>query len=65
MAAVKNDGNFTFVSGHEHALEYIENENQKFIVSGSVNQKRVPAELGKGAEFVSGPCSGYSTVVVL
>ncbi len=61
MAAAKKNGNFIFVSGHEHALEYIENENQRFIVSGS-GSKNSPLHLGKGAEFVSGH-SGYSKLL--
>ncbi len=61
MAAVKKNGNFTFVSGHEHALEYIENENQNFIVSGS-GAKNSALHLGKGAEFVSGR-AGFSKLL--
>jgi hypothetical protein len=60
LAAAKKNGRFIFVAGHEHALEYIENEGQKFIVSGS-GSKNSPVKLGKGAEFVSGS-SGFSTI---
>ncbi len=60
LAGAKKNGSFIFASGHEHALEYIENEKQKIIVSGS-GSKNSAVKLGKGAEFVSG-ASGYSTV---
>ncbi len=42
-----------FASGHEHTLQYIENQNIKQIVSGS-GAKEAPVSLGKGAEFVYG-----------
>lgn len=61
MAAVKKNGNFIFASGHEHALEYIENEGQSFIVSGS-GAKNTALRLGKGAEFVSGG-AGYNKLL--
>src|SRR6478736_1913151 len=60
LAGAKKNGSFIFASGHEHALEYIENESQQFIVSGS-GSKNSAVRLGKGAEFVSG-ASGYSTI---
>ncbi|HEY5826239.1 MAG TPA: metallophosphoesterase, partial [Cyclobacteriaceae bacterium] len=60
LAGAKKNGSFIFASGHEHALEYIENENQQFIVSGS-GSKNSALTLGKGAEFVSG-ATGYSTL---
>ncbi len=42
-----------FASGHEHTLQYIENQGIKQIVSGS-GSKEAPVNLGKGAQFVSG-----------
>lgn len=60
LAAARKNGSFIFASGHEHALEYIENDGQKFIVSGS-GSKNSPVKIGKGAEFVSGT-SGFSTL---
>ncbi len=60
LAGAKKNGEFIFVSGHEHGLQYIENDGQKFIVSGS-GSKDSPAGLGKGSEFASGVL-GYSTL---
>ena len=60
LAGAKKNGSFIFASGHEHALEYIENEGQRFIVSGS-GSKNSPVLLGKGGLFGSGS-SGYSTI---
>lgn len=42
-----------FASGHEHTLQYIENQGLRQIVSGS-GSKRAPVSLGEGAKFVSG-----------
>lgn len=42
-----------FASGHEHTLQYIENEGIKQIVSGS-GAKEAPVNLGKGARFAYG-----------
>ncbi|MEO5976034.1 MAG: metallophosphoesterase [Chryseolinea sp.] len=60
LAGAKKNGQFIFASGHEHALEYIENGGQKFIVSGS-GSKNSPVTLGKGSEFAS-PATGFSTL---
>jgi hypothetical protein len=60
LAGAKKNGTFIFASGHEHALEYIENERQRFIVSGS-GSKNSPVLLGKGGVFGSG-AAGYSTI---
>ena len=43
---------FTFVSGHEHTLQYIENDDHTFIVSGS-GSKTSPVGIGKGSLFAS------------
>ncbi|MEJ1237479.1 metallophosphoesterase [Chryseolinea sp. T2] len=60
MAGTKKNGSFIFAAGHEHALQYIENEGQHFIVSGS-GSKKSPVMLGRGSKFASG-AMGYSTV---
>jgi len=60
LAGVKKNGKFIFASGHEHGLQYIENEDQKFIISGS-GSKHSPVKLGKGSEFATGSM-GYSTL---
>jgi hypothetical protein len=51
-----------FASGHEHALQYIENEGIKQIVSGS-GAKEAPVNLGEGAHFVYGG-RGFATLDV-
>jgi hypothetical protein len=60
LAAAKKNGSFIFASGHEHALQFIENDGQRFIVSGS-GSKNSPVGLGKGSEFAS-TALGYSTL---
>ncbi|HTF21445.1 MAG TPA: metallophosphoesterase [Chryseolinea sp.] len=60
MAGSKKNGSFIFAAGHEHALQYIENEGQHFIVSGS-GSKKSPVMLGRGSKFASG-AMGYSTL---
>ena len=60
LAGTKKNGSFIFAAGHEHALEFIENEGQHFIVSGS-GSKKSPVMLGRGSKFASG-AMGYSTV---
>lgn len=60
LAGVKKNGNFIFASGHEHALQYIENGGQKFVVSGSAS-KTSPVTLGKGSLFASG-AMGFSVL---
>jgi hypothetical protein len=61
LDASHKNGKFIFVSGHEHTLQYIENDNQQFIVSGS-GSKKSPVLLGKGSEFASASM-GYSTIM--
>ncbi|MEL6862946.1 MAG: BamA/TamA family outer membrane protein [Bacteroidota bacterium] len=58
MAAAKKNGNFIFASGHDQSLQYFENDNQYFIVSGS-GSKTGPARLGNGALFAYGH-SGFA-----
>jgi hypothetical protein len=60
MAASEKNGNFIYVSGHEHNLQYLENEEQTFIVSGA-GSKNNASSLGKGAKFGYGK-KGYSTI---
>jgi hypothetical protein len=60
LAGAKKNGNFIFASGHEHTLQYIENEGQQFIVSGS-GSKNSPVGMGKGSQFAT-TALGYSTL---
>ena len=53
-------GQYIFVSGHEHNLQYLENSRQKFVVSGA-GSKKSASSLGKGARFAYGT-SGYSVL---
>ncbi|WP_223550620.1 metallophosphoesterase [Aestuariivivens sp. NBU2969] len=52
-AMTLDEDNIIFVSGHEHTLQYIENENIKQIVSGS-GAKESAAELSKNGLFTYG-----------
>ncbi|WP_253930619.1 metallophosphoesterase [Lewinella sp. W8] len=60
LETVQLNGNVTFVSGHEHSLQYIENDNQRYIVSGSAS-KVAPVGLGEGSFFSYGGL-GYSVL---
>jgi len=60
LSAAKKNGNFIIASGHEHALQFIENDGQEFIVSGS-GSKNSPIGMGKGSQFVTSKL-GYSTL---
>jgi len=60
MASAKKNGNFIFVSGHEQNLQYLENQGQKFISSGSA-AKANASNIGKGAHFGYGK-EGYSVL---
>ncbi len=53
IASARKNGSFIFASGHEHTLQYIERDEQSFIVSGS-GSKISPVKLGEGAEFAYG-----------
>ncbi len=55
IETIANDfkNNIVFVSGHEHNLQYIENNGFKQIVSGS-GSKQSPALAGYGAKFTYG-----------
>ncbi len=50
--------NVIFASGHEHSLQYFEEEDQYFIVSGA-GSRRTPVGLGDDAQFVAG-VEGFS-----
>ena len=55
------NGNFIFASGHEHALQYIEDENKNaYIVSGA-GSKKDAVKLGKGSQFAYGGL-GFSKI---
>ncbi len=60
LAGATKNGSFIFASGHEHSLQYIELDKQKFIVSGA-GSKKSPVALGKGSQFAHGG-KGYSIV---
>ncbi|WP_025762312.1 metallophosphoesterase [Dyadobacter tibetensis] len=60
LAGANKNGRFVFASGHEHGLQFIQNENHSFIVSGS-GSKKSPVGMGKGSEFASSE-PGYSTL---
>jgi len=53
MSAAKKNGNFVFVSGHEHNLQYIQASRQHFVVSGS-GSKKSEVKLIDGSEFAYG-----------
>ncbi|MFK8161348.1 MAG: metallophosphoesterase [Lewinella sp.] len=53
LANVRLNGNATFVSGHEHNLQYIEKDDQRYIVSGAAS-KIAPAGMGEGSRFAYG-----------
>lgn len=53
LAGAGKNGSFIFAAGHEHNLQYIEDENHQFIVSGA-GSKVNPSGMGKWAEFAYG-----------
>jgi hypothetical protein len=60
LETVQLNGNATFVSGHEHSLQYIEKDHQRYIVSGA-GSKKAPVGLGEGSFFSYGGY-GYSVL---
>jgi len=50
MAALTKHGNYIVASGHEHTLQFIEKEEQQFIVSGA-GSKENATKAGNGAKF--------------
>ncbi len=49
----RKNGRFIFVSGHEHTLQYLQEEEQHFIVSGSGSRNNAVA-VGQGTQFAEG-----------
>ena len=60
LISAKKNGSFIFVAGHEHNLQYMETEQQTFIVSGA-GSKESPSRIGNGAHFAYGK-RGYTTL---
>ncbi|PWJ58175.1 calcineurin-like phosphoesterase family protein [Dyadobacter jejuensis] len=60
FAGANKNGSFIFASGHEHGLQFIQDENHSFIVSGS-GSKKSPVGMGKGSQFASTE-PGFSTI---
>ena len=60
MISAKKNGSFIFVAGHEHNQQFMETEQQTFIVSGA-GSKESPSRIGNGAHFAYGK-KGYSTL---
>ena len=52
--------NVIFTSGHDHSMQYIENDNYKQLIAGS-GSKESPTKLTGDALFVSGK-QGYATL---
>lgn len=52
--------NVIFASGHDHSMQYIENDNYKQLIAGS-GSKESPTKLKGDALFVSGK-QGYATL---
>lgn len=50
LGSAQKNGSFIFVAGHEHNLQYFEDDKQAFIISGS-GSKRSPVAPGRGALF--------------
>lgn len=59
LFGAKKNGRFIIASGHEHTLQYIEQDNQYQIVSGSGSNKS-PAKVGKGSDFAYGGNYGFA-----
>jgi hypothetical protein len=60
FSVMENNKKLTFVTGHEHTLQYIERDNQNFVISGS-GSKTSPVGVGKGTLFSSATI-GFSTL---
>jgi hypothetical protein len=58
-SSAKKNGNFIFVSGHEHCLQYFDVDGQQFIVSGA-GSKNTPVGKGRGMQFGYGKETGFS-----
>ena len=53
LSIVQKNGSYIFAAGHEHSLQYMERDDQYFIVSGG-GSKRTAARLGNNAFFSYG-----------
>jgi hypothetical protein len=53
LSIVRRHGDATFVSGHEHNLQFIEKDRQRYIVSSAVS-KTGPSGMGEGSQFAYG-----------
>ena len=53
MGSAEKNGSYIFASSHDRSLQYIQENDQHFIVAGSAAQGS-PAGLGEGAEFTYG-----------
>ena len=58
---LEKKGRSIVVSGHEHTLQHIENEDQYFVVSGAGSKKNKVGK-GKGTEFAIGQ-KGYVKLI--
>jgi len=58
LAAIGKNGSYIVASGHEHNLQYLEEDGQQFIISGS-GSKTNAAGMGGGGQFSYGQL-GYS-----
>mgnify|MGYP000609923985 CR=1 FL=1 len=63
IEALNEKGRSVVASGHEHTLQFIENENQYFIVSGAAS-KNNKVGMGKGSKFSIGE-QGYVKLIFL
>lgn len=53
IGAARRNGNFVIASGHEHSLQYIEKDEQSFIVSGA-GSKNTATNARNGGQFAYG-----------
>ena len=58
-SSAKKNGNFIFVGGHEHTLQYFDVDGQQFVVSGA-GSKTNPVGKGRGMQFGYGKENGFS-----
>ncbi len=61
IEALEEKGRSIIASGHEHTLQFIENQNQYFIVSGA-GTKHNKVGMGKGSTFAIGE-KGYVKII--
>ncbi|MCB0459847.1 MAG: metallophosphoesterase [Flavobacteriaceae bacterium] len=62
VAAAKQNDKVIFVSGHEHSLQYLEEDNMPQIISGS-GSKTTATKINKGGKFTHG-ANGYAVLDV-